>query len=125
GEDAYVGQVVRLVREAQTTKSRTQTLADQVAFGLTLVALGAAAVTFLAWHFGSARSLTFAVERAVTVLVIGCSHALGRAIPLVVAVSTALGAKRGLLIRNRAAFETARKLDTVVFDKTGTLTEGR
>ncbi|MDX1548200.1 MAG: heavy metal translocating P-type ATPase, partial [Rhodothermales bacterium] len=82
-------------------------------------------VTFVAWQFFTGEDLTFAVERAVTVMVIACPHALGLAIPLVVAVSTALSARRGLLIRNRAAFERARELDTIVFDKTGTLTEGR
>ncbi|ARA94525.1 copper-translocating P-type ATPase [Rhodothermaceae bacterium RA] len=125
GEDSYLNQVIRLVREAQQSKSRTQHLADRAAFYLTLIALASGAITFGVWLTVRPEDLTFAIERAVTVMVITCPHALGLAIPLVVAVSTSLGARRGLLIRNRAAFERARHLDTMVFDKTGTLTEGR
>ena len=125
GEDAYLSQVVRLVREAQNTKSRTQDLANRAAFVLTVIAIGAGVATFVAWFAFSSEDLTFAIERAVTVMVITCPHALGLAIPLVVAVSTSLSARNGLLIRDRAAFERARALDTLVFDKTGTLTEGR
>ncbi|NBC18135.1 MAG: heavy metal translocating P-type ATPase, partial [Bacteroidetes bacterium] len=125
GEASYLNQVVGLVREAQASQSRTQNLADRAAFYLTLVALTVGVVTFVAWFMGVGRDLTFSIERAVTVMVITCPHALGLAIPLVVAVSTSLSARRGLLIRNRTAFEQARHLDTVVFDKTGTLTEGR
>ncbi len=125
GEDSYLNQVIRLVREAQQSKSRTQHLADRAAFYLTLIALASGAITFGVWLTVRPEDLTFAIERAVTVMVITCPHALGLAVPLVVAVSTSLGARRGLLIRNRAAFERARHLDTMVFDKTGTLTEGR
>jgi Cu2+-exporting ATPase len=124
GAESFLAQVVELVREAQESKSRTQDLADRAAMWLTLVALGGGAATFAAWTALS-RPLAFAMERAVTVMVIACPHALGLAIPLVVAVSTAKGAKSGLLVRNRMAFERARLLDAVVFDKTGTLTLGR
>jgi len=125
GEDSYLQQVINLVREAQQSKSRTQNLADRAAFYLTLIALSAGAVTLVAWYFAVGREFAFSLERTVTVMVITCPHALGLAIPLVVAVSTGLGAKRGLLIRDRAGFERSRDVDTVVFDKTGTLTHGR
>ncbi len=125
GEASYLNQVITLVRQAQQSKSRTQDLANRAAFYLTVVALTVGAATFAVWLGVPGRDLTFSLERAVTVMVIACPHALGLAIPLVVAVSTGLGAQQGLLIRNRAAFERARNLDTVVFDKTGTLTEGR
>ena len=125
GESSYLNQVINLVREAQASQSRTQNLADRAAYWLTLVALTAGALTFIAWFVGVGQTFVFSLERMVTVMVITCPHALGLAIPLVVAVSTGLGAQRGLLIRDRAAFERARDLDTVVFDKTGTLTEGR
>ena len=125
GAEAYLAQVIGLVREAQASKSKTQDLANRAAFYLTVVALTAGAVTFLAWLLLTGAGLAFAVERAVTVMVIACPHALGLAIPLVVAVSTSLSARNGLLIRDRAAFERARDLDALVFDKTGTLTEGR
>ena len=125
GESSYLNQVITLVREAQESQSRTQNLADRAAYWLTLIALTAGAVTFGAWYGVLGESFVFSLERMVTVMVITCPHALGLAIPLVVAVSTGLGAQRGLLIRDRAAFERARDLDTVVFDKTGTLTEGR
>jgi len=124
GGETYLSQVVEMVRQAQETRSRTQDLANRAAFWLTLVAIGAGSVTLAAWLFAG-QSLDFAVERMVTVMVITCPHALGLAIPLVVAVSTAMAAKQGLLIRNRTAFERARELDAVIFDKTGTLTEGR
>jgi len=124
GEETYLSQVVEMVRRAQETRSRTQDLANRAAFWLTLVAIGAGSVTLAAWLFAG-QSLDFAIERMVTVMVITCPHALGLAIPLVVAVSTAKSAKQGLLIRNRTAFERARELDAVIFDKTGTLTEGR
>lgn len=124
GAESFLAQVVGLVREAQESKSATQDLADRAATWLTVVALGGGAATFAAW-IALGRPLSFAMERAVTVMVIACPHALGLAIPLVVAVSTALGASSGVLVRDRAAFETARKLDTVIFDKTGTLTLGR
>ena len=125
GESSYLNQVINLVREAQQSQSRTQNLADRAAYWLTIIALTAGALTFLAWFVGVGEPFAFSLERMVTVMVITCPHALGLAIPLVVAVSTGLGAQRGLLIRDRAAFERARNLDTVVFDKTGTLTEGR
>jgi len=125
GESSYLNQVISLVREAQSSQSRTQNLADRAAYWLTLIALTTGAVTFGTWYAGVGQSFVFSLERAVTVMVITCPHALGLAIPLVVSVSTGLGAQRGLLIRDRAAFEQARNLDTVVFDKTGTLTEGR
>ena len=125
GESSYLNQVISLVREAQQSQSHTQNLADRAAYWLTLIALTAGALTFGTWYAGLGETFVFSLERAVTVMVITCPHALGLAIPLVVAVSTGLGAQRGLLIRDRAAFERARDLDTVVFDKTGTLTEGR
>jgi Cu2+-exporting ATPase len=124
GEASYLAQVVELVRRAQESRSRTQDLADRAAFWLTLIALGAGGVTLVAW-LGTDRPFHFALERMVTVMVITCPHALGLAVPLVVAVSTALSARSGLLIRDRSAFERARSLDAVVFDKTGTLTQGR
>jgi Cu2+-exporting ATPase len=125
GESSYLNQVISLVQEAQQSQSHTQNLADRAAYWLTLIALTAGALTFGTWYAGLGETFVFSLERAVTVMVITCPHALGLAIPLVVAVSTGLGAQRGLLIRDRAAFERARDLDTVVFDKTGTLTEGR
>ena len=125
GESSYLNQIITLVREAQQSQSRTQNLADRAAYWLTLIALTAGALTFTVWFVGVGEPFAFSLERMVTVMVITCPHALGLAIPLVVAVSTGLGAQRGLLIRDRAAFERARNLDTVVFDKTGTLTEGR
>ncbi len=125
GADAYLNQVVTLVREAQASKSRTQDLANRAAFYLTVTAITVGALTFLAWWLLTVEPLSFAIERAVTVMVIACPHALGLAVPLVVAVSTSISARNGLLIRDRAAFERARDLDTLVFDKTGTLTEGR
>ncbi len=124
GKDSYLSRIIELVNQAQTAKSKTQRLADRAAFWLTLIALTAGSVTLVVWlSLGSVFS--FALERMVTVMVITCPHALGLAIPLVVAVSTALAARGGLLIRNRTAFENSRKITTVVFDKTGTLTEGR
>ena len=124
GEDTYLSQVVETVREAQQSRSRTQDLANRAAAWLTYIALSAGLITLAAWLFFD-RAFDFALERMVTVMVITCPHALGLAVPLVVAVSTSLAAGRGLLIRDRAGFERARKLDAVVFDKTGTLTEGR
>ncbi|HXG04050.1 MAG TPA: heavy metal translocating P-type ATPase [Candidatus Binatia bacterium] len=124
GDETYLAQVIELVRRAQESRSRAQDLADRAALWLTVVALGAGGLTLAAW-LGLGSSLSFAVGRMVTVMVIACPHALGLAVPLVVAVSTALSAGRGLLIRDRTAFELARRLQAVVFDKTGTLTEGR
>src|SRR5438309_3984990 len=124
GAETYLSQVIELVRKAQETRSRTQDLANRAALWLTLIAVGGGTVTLVAW-LGAGREFSFALERMVTVMVITCPHALGLAVPLVVAVSTALSARSGLLIRDRSAFERARDLDAVVFDKTGTLTEGR
>src|SRR5579885_3165448 len=124
GADTYLSQVIELVRKAQETRSRTQDLANRAALWLTVVAVGGGTITLAAW-LGAGREFSFALERMVTVMVITCPHALGLAVPLVVAVSTALSARNGLLIRDRSAFERARELDAVVFDKTGTLTEGR
>ena len=124
GAESFLSQVIELVREAQESKSRTQDLADRAARWLTAVALGGGALTFGVW-LALGEPLAFAMERAVTVMVIACPHALGLAIPLVVAVSTARGAASGLLVRERMAFENARLIDAVIFDKTGTLTQGR
>ncbi|MNX75703.1 Copper-exporting P-type ATPase B [compost metagenome] len=125
GKDSYLSQVIKLVQEAQQSKSRTQDLADRAAQGLTLVALGGGALTFLAWSLLLRADLAFALERMVTVMVIACPHALGLAVPLVVAISTAISSGHGLLIRDRTAFERARNIQAIVFDKTGTLTEGK
>ncbi len=124
GAETYLSQVIELVHRAQQTRSRTQDLANRAALWLTLIAVGGGTVTLVAW-LAAGREFSFALERMVTVMVIACPHALGLAVPLVVAVSTALSARSGLLIRDRSAFERARALDAVVFDKTGTLTEGR
>jgi len=124
-KDSYLSQVVRLVENAQHAKSKTQLLADTAAKWLTLIAIVAGIITFSTWYFLVGRDLAYAIERMVTVIVICCPHALGLAIPLVVARSTSLSAKNGLLIKNRTAFENARKINKVVFDKTGTLTLGK
>lgn len=123
GDETFISQVIKLVKEAQESKSKTQRLADIAAKWLFYIAIGAGTVTFIAWMIISG-DINFAIERAVTVVIISCPHALGLAIPLVTSMSTGIGAKRGLMIRDRAAFEGARRLDTVVFDKTGTLTKG-
>jgi Cu2+-exporting ATPase len=123
-KDSYLSQVVRLVQEAQGARSKTQLLADKAARWLTLVAIVSGLVTFAVWYWAG-RDLAFSIGRMVTVIVICCPHALGLAVPLVVARSTALSAKNGLLIRNRTAFENARRITTLVFDKTGTLTVGK
>ncbi len=124
GDETYLSQVVEMVRQAQESRSRTQDLADRAALWLTIIAVTVGGVTLTVWLL-LAADFNFALGRMVTVMVITCPHALGLAIPLVVAVSTSLSAGRGLLIRDRSAFERARALDAVVFDKTGTLTEGR
>ena len=124
GKDSFLSQVIDLVKEAQESKSKTQDLANRAAFWLTIIAIVGGAVTMFIWLAIMNESLAFALERTVTVMVITCPHALGLAVPLVVAVSTAISAKNGLLIRNRAAFEQARKLNAIIFDKTGTLTKG-
>ena len=123
-KDSYLSQVIKLVDEAQKSKSKSQLLADTAAKWLTVIAMVSGVATFLYWYL-TGQSLTFAMERMVTVIVICCPHALGLAVPLVVAKSTALSAKNGLLIKNRTAFENARKITTIVFDKTGTLTVGK
>ncbi|WP_404466710.1 heavy metal translocating P-type ATPase [Planococcus rifietoensis] len=123
GEDSYLSQVITMVKEAQESKSRTQDLTNRAAKWLFYLALVAGFVTLFAW-LALGYSFDIAIERMVTVMVITCPHALGLAAPLVVAVSTSISAKQGLLIRNRADFEGARNLNAVVFDKTGTLTKG-
>ncbi|MDR6568579.1 copper-translocating P-type ATPase [Chitinophaga ginsengisegetis] len=122
--DSYLSQVVKLVQDAQQSRSKTQLLADKAARWLTVIAILAGIATFLYWWL-SGRELSFAIERMVTVIVICCPHALGLAVPLVIAKSTALSARHGLLIKNRTDFENSRKITTLVFDKTGTLTVGR
>lgn len=122
GEDTALAGIMRLVQEAQASKSHGQVLADKAAFALTIVALSAGLITFITWLFFA--DISFAVQRAVTVMIIACPHALGLAIPLVVAISTALSARNGLLVRKRMALESARSIDWVLFDKTGTLTKG-
>ncbi len=123
GKDTYIGQVIKLVEEIQRSKSRAQDIANRAAKILTLVALGGGAATYVAWTLLGAP-LTFALERAVTVMVIACPHALGLAVPLVITRSTSIAAMNGLLIRNRIGFEKAKDVDAVIFDKTGTLTKG-
>ncbi len=124
GKETYLNQVIALVHQAQESRSRTQDLANRAALILVIIALSVGAITFAAWLV-LGQEPGFAIERAATVMVIACPHALGLAVPLVVAVSTALAAQSGLLIRDRQAFERAKDLQAVVFDKTGTLTEGR
>jgi Cu2+-exporting ATPase len=124
GSETYLSQVIDLVKEAQKSKSKTQDLANRAALWLTIIALSVGTITLIIWYIIVA-DFVFALERSVTVMVITCPHALGLAIPLVVAVSTSISAKNGLLIRNRSAFERARNIDAILFDKTGTLTEGK
>jgi len=124
GEDSYLNKVVNLVKQAQSSKSKTQRLADRAAVWLTIIAISTGVATLVFWLFQAAE-VAFAIERMATVMIITCPHALGLAIPLVGAVSTSLSAKNGLLIRNRTAFENSRNITTLVFDKTGTLTEGK
>jgi Cu2+-exporting ATPase len=123
GEETTLAGIMRLVEEAQQSKSKTQVLADRAAGWLFYVALGAAVVTAIAWTIAVSFNATV-IERVVTVLVIACPHALGLAIPLVVAINTSLAARNGMLVRDRIAMEEARNLDAIIFDKTGTLTEG-
>ena len=123
GDDTALAGIMKLVAEAQTSKSKTQILADKAAFYLTFIALGAALLTWIGWWMAG-ESAGFILERIVTVLVIACPHALGLAIPLVTAISTTKAAKSGLLVRQRMALENARNIDIVLFDKTGTLTKG-
>src|SRR5215475_88219 len=124
GDQTYLSQIIALVRQAQETRSRTQDLANRAALWLTCIALTLGVATLVFW-LGYGQAFEFALERMVTVMVITCPHALGLAVPLVVAVSTRLTAQNGLLIRDRAAFERAHSLGAALFDKTGTLTEGR
>jgi len=124
GADSYLSKVITLVNDAQKAKSNTQLLADKAARWLTIIALAAGIGTFIFWLL-EGKDLAFAMERMVTVIVICCPHALGLAVPLVVAKSTSLSAQHGLLIKNRTAFESSRKITTIVFDKTGTLTVGK
>jgi len=123
GEETYLSQVINLVKQAQASKSKTQDLANRASALLFYAALSVGILTYLVWFFLGNPEI--ALERSVTVLVIACPHALGLAIPLVVALSTSITAKSGILIRDRKAFETIRDIDVVVFDKTGTLTEGK
>jgi P-type Cu2+ transporter len=123
GDRTALAGIMRLVEQAQSSRSRAQALADRAAFALTIVAVAAALVTAVVWNALGAEG-AFTVERVVSVLVVACPHALGLAIPLVIAISTTMGARGGLLVRDRRGLEEARKLDTVVFDKTGTLTLG-
>jgi Cu2+-exporting ATPase len=124
GKESYLNKVITMVQEAQAAKSQTQLLADRAARWLTFISIGVGVTTLAVW-LAKGQGLAFALERMVTVMVTACPHALGVAIPLVVAISTAMSARRGLLIRNRTAFESARKITAMVFDKTGTLTEGK
>ncbi|MCF8232941.1 MAG: copper-translocating P-type ATPase [Bacteroidales bacterium] len=123
GEEAYLNKVINMVREAQNEKSKTQNLADRIAFWLTVIALTIGFGTLATW-LALGKPFVFALERMATVMVITCPHALGLAVPLVVAISTSISAQRGLLIRNRTAFENSRKISLLAFDKTGTLTKG-
>ena len=125
GDKTTLSQIMRLVEEAQASKSQYQNLADRLAYWLTLIAIGVAALTFVVWLSVGAGGLTFAINRAVSVLVITCPHALGLAIPLVIINATSMSAKHGVLVRNREAFERAKSIKTIAFDKTGTLTEGQ
>ncbi len=124
GDETALAGIMRLVEQAQQSKSKTQVLADKAAGWLFYIALASALLTAIAWTIADAFNLQV-LERVVTVLVIACPHALGLAIPLVVAITTAMGARNGILVRNRLALEAAREIDVVIFDKTGTLTEGR
>ena len=122
GEETTMAGIMRLVKEAQSSKSNVQVLADKAAFVLTIIAISASIISFIYWLV--TKDVSFALERAVTVLIVACPHALGLAIPLVISISTTLSAKNGILVRNRLALEDARKIDWVLFDKTGTLTNG-
>ena len=123
GEHTFLAGVMRLVQEAQSSKSRLQILSDRAAFYLTIIAVSTGALTFILWLLANS-GISFALERLVAVLVIACPHALGLAVPLVASISTTLAARNGFLVRQRLALELARKIDVVLFDKTGTLTKG-
>lgn len=124
GKDSFLSQMIDLVEQAQKSKSRSQDLANRAALWLTIIALTCGAVTLVVWLAILGRDFAFSLERMVTVMVITCPHALGLAVPLVVAVSTGLSANNGLLIRDRASFERGRNIQAIIFDKTGTLTRG-
>ncbi len=124
GKESYLSKVIAMVEEAQKAKSKMQNLSDRAAKWLTFIAITAGLVTLIVW-LSVGKDFAFALERMVTVMVISCPHALGLAVPLVVAISTSISAQKGLLIRNRTAFEESRKITTIVFDKTGTLTQGK
>jgi len=125
GDKTTLSQIMRLVEEAQASKSQYQNLADRMAYWLTLIAIGVATLTFVVWLSVGTGGLTFAINRAVSVLVITCPHALGLAIPLVIINATSMSAKHGVLVKNREAFERAKDIKTIAFDKTGTLTKGQ
>lgn len=125
GRESYLSRMIAMVEETQKSRSRSQDLANRAARWLTFLALASGGVTLVAWLAVVGREFDFSLERTVTVMVITCPHALGLAIPLVMAVSTSLSARNGLLIRNRTAFEKSRRIEAVIFDKTGTLTEGK
>ncbi len=125
GDQSFLSQVVSMVQKAQESKSRSQDLANTAAMYLTFIALGVGIMTMAVWLGLTGHQFVFALERSVTVMVITCPHALGLAVPLVVAVSTTLAANNGFLIRNRTPFEQARKIKAILFDKTGTLTKGQ
>ena len=124
GDETFLSQIITLVREAQSSKSKTQDLANRAANWLTAIALLGGITTLLVWWLVVGSSFSYALTRMVTVMVICCPHALGLAVPLVVAISTAIAAKNGLLIRDRTAFEAGRNIKAIIFDKTGTLTQG-
>jgi Cu2+-exporting ATPase len=124
GKESYLGKVITMVEEAQNAKSKMQNLSDRAAKWLTLIAITVGLITFFVWLL-IGKEFAFALERMVTVMVISCPHALGLAVPLVVAISTSVSAQKGLLIRNRTAFEESRKITAIIFDKTGTLTKGK
>ena len=127
GEKTFLAGIMRLVAEAQASKSRLQILSDKAAFYLTIIAICGGGLTFVVWFFigpPAGGGISFAFERLVAVLVIACPHALGLAVPLVASISTTMAARNGLLIKQRLALEMARSVDVVLFDKTGTLTRG-
>lgn len=124
GKESYLSKVITMVEEAQKAKSKMQTLSDRAAKWLTIIAITAGLITLFVWLL-IGKEFAFALERMVTVMVISCPHALGLAVPLVVAISTSVSAQKGLLIRNRTSFEESRKITTIIFDKTGTLTKGK
>ncbi len=123
GENSYISQIIKLIKKAEESKSKTQDLANRAALWLTIIALYIGIITLFSW-FAITKDSAFSLERMVTVMVTTCPHALGLAVPLVVAITSTLAAKKGVLIRNRIAFENARNLQVVIFDKTGTLTKG-